>query len=141
MRQLYTSSFTQATAHTQLVAECTSTSANSSWQLYCQYVELDKALDRTTQIQRPDQTEQTETQTETETMTQTTQGMNTQDRTAPRIRTTNEHQIQVSAETVKLLQADIVESKVQYLPNDLDEALQFDPTFINCPLAKLSRYH
>jgi hypothetical protein len=120
---------TQATAHTQLVAERTSTSANSSCRLYCQYAELDKALDQTKQIQRLDQTDQTQTRTKTETETQTTQDMTTQDQTAPGIRTADEHRIQVSAETVKLLQANIVESKIQYFPSDLYEA-RFDPTCI-----------
>ena len=117
---------TQATAHTQLVAERTSTSANSSCQLYCQCAELDKALDQTKQIQRSGQTEQTWTRTEAETQTQTTQDMTTQDQTAPGICTADKHQIQVSAEMVKLLQANIA---IQYFPSDLYEA-QFDPTCI-----------
>ena len=119
---------TQATAHTRLVAERTSTSAsaNSSCQLYCQCAELDKALDQTKQIQRPGQTEQTWIRTEAETQTQTTQDMTTQDQTAPGICTADKHQIQVSAETVKLLQANIA---IQHFPSDLYEA-QFDPTCI-----------
>ena len=43
--------------------------------------------------------------------------MTTQDQTAPGIRSADEHRIQVSAETVKLLQANIVESKIQYFPS------------------------
>ena len=119
---------TQATAHTRLVAERTSTSAsaNSSCQLYCQCAELDKALDQTKQIQRPGQTGQTWIRTEAETQTQTTQDMTTQDQTAPGICTADNHQIQVSAETVKLLQANIA---IQHFPSDLYEA-QFVPTCI-----------
>ena len=52
--------------------------------------------------------------------------MTTQDQTAPGICTADKHQIQVSAEMVKLLQANIA---IQYFPNDLYEA-QFDPTCI-----------
>ena len=119
---------TQATAHTRLVAERTSTSAsaNSSCQLYCQCAELDKALDQTKQIQRPGQTGQTWIRTEAETQTQTTQDMTTQDQTAPGICTADKHQIQVSAETVKLLQANIA---IQHFPSDLYET-QFVPTCI-----------
>ena len=62
----------------------------------CQYAEPDRKLDQTNQIQRLD---------ETETETQATQDRTTQDLTAPRFRTADESQIQVGAETVKVLQA------------------------------------
>ena len=52
--------------------------------------------------------------------------MTTQDQTAPGICTANKHQIQVSAEMVKLLQENIA---IQYSPSDLCEA-QFDPACI-----------
>ena len=55
--------------------------------------------------------------------------MTTQDMIAPGIRTADEHQIRVGAETVKLLQANIVEPEIQYFPSDL-YAAQFDPTAI-----------
>ena len=53
--------------------------------------------------------------------------MTTQDMTASRIRTADEHHIRVYVEMVKLLQANIVEPKIQYFPSDL-HAARFDPT-------------
>ena len=53
--------------------------------------------------------------------------MTTQDMTASRIRTADEHHIRVYVEMVKLLQANIVEPKIQYFPSDL-YAAQFNPT-------------
>jgi|SouAtlMetagenome_1021521.scaffolds.fasta_scaffold27500_2 hypothetical protein len=107
--------------HTQVAAERTSTSAISSFSLNgCQYAEPDRKLDQTNQIQRLDATE---------TETQTTQDRTTQDLTAPRVRTADESQIQVGAETVKLLQASIVEPKIHFFPSDCYDA-EFDPACI-----------
>ena len=80
----------------------------------------DRKLDQTNQIQRLD---------ETETETQTTQDRTTQDLTAPRVRTADESQIQVGAETAKLLQASIVEPKIHFFPSDCYDA-EFDPACI-----------
>ena len=82
--------------------------------------EPDRKLDQTNQIQRLD---------ETETQTQTTHDRTTQDLTAPRVRTADESQIQVDAETVKLLQASIVEPKIHFFPSDC-YAAEFDPACI-----------
>ena len=49
--------------------------------------------------------------------------------TAPGVRTADTLQIHVGAETVKLLQANIIEPKIHYFSSDLYEA-QFDPTSI-----------
>ena len=111
-----------------MAAERTSTSAISSFSLNndrrvhvgCQYAEPDRKPDQTNQIQRLD---------ETETQTQTTKDRTTQDLTAPRVRTADESQIQVGAETVKLLQASIVEPKIHFFPSDCYDA-EFDPACI-----------
>ena len=53
--------------------------------------------------------------------TQTTQDTSTQDMTAPGVRTTDEHQIQVGAETVDLLQANVAKPRIQHFTSDLYE--------------------
>ena len=55
--------------------------------------------------------------------------MPAQDMTAPRACTADKHQIHVGAGTVKLLQANIVEPKIQYFSSGL-YAAKFDPTSI-----------
>ena len=55
--------------------------------------------------------------------------MTTHDMTAPGVRTADTLQIHVGAEAVKLLQANIVEPKIQYFPSGLYDAT-FDPTSI-----------
>jgi hypothetical protein len=60
--------------------------------------------------------------------TQTTQDTSTQDMTAPGVCTADEHQIQVGAETVDLIQANVAKPKIQYFSSDLYET--YDPTSV-----------
>ena len=53
--------------------------------------------------------------------TQTTQDTSTQDMSAPGVRTADEHQIRIDAETVDLLQANVAKPKIQHFASDLFE--------------------